>query len=74
MGLSIHYSGTIKDAILVDDLITEVADICQSLNWTYTIIKEPNADQLNGFAFHLKNVNPSFSPFYQAEECVLPLI
>ena len=46
MGLSIHYSGTIKDAIMVDDLITEVADICQSLNWTYTIIKEPNADPL----------------------------
>lgn len=63
MGLSIHYSGTIKDAVLVDDLITEVADICQSLHWTYTIIKEPNTDQLNGICFSPEECEPVFLTF-----------
>ena len=63
MGLSIHYSGTIKDMALIDELITEVADICQSLNWTHHIIKEPNADQLNGICFYPENCEPIFLTF-----------
>ena len=63
MGLSIHYSGTIKDAALIDELIAEVADICQSINWTYHIIKEPNADQLNGICFYPEKCEPVFLAF-----------
>lgn len=63
MGLSIHYSGTIKDTALIDELITEVADICQSLNWTYHIINEPNADQLNGICFYPENCEAIFLTF-----------
>jgi hypothetical protein len=63
MGLSIRYSGTIKDPVLIDELITEVADICQSLSWIYHIIKEPNADQLNGICFYPKDCEPVFLTF-----------
>ncbi len=37
MGLSIHYSGKIKDYLLIDELINEVEDICKSFNWKYNI-------------------------------------
>jgi hypothetical protein len=35
MGLSIHYSGSIKEQDLVAVLATEVEDICQSMGWEY---------------------------------------
>jgi hypothetical protein len=63
MGLSIHYSGTIKDIARIDELVAEVADICQSLNWTYHIIKEPNADPLNGICFSPEDCEPIFLTF-----------
>ena len=41
MGLSIHYSGQIRDYALIEDLVNECEDICKSLNWDYhTWIKE----------------------------------
>ena len=63
MGLSIHYSGTIKDIALIDELIAEVTDICQSLSWSYHIIKEPNTDQLNGICFSPEKCEPVFLTF-----------
>jgi hypothetical protein len=63
VGLSIHYSGTIKDSDLIDELIAEVSDICQSLSWTYRIIKEPNPDQLNGICFSPEKCEPVFLTF-----------
>jgi len=33
MGLSIHYSGRIKDYALIDAMQAEVEDICKSLEW-----------------------------------------
>ena len=63
MGLSIHYYCTIKSTDRINELITEVGDICQSLNWTCHIIKEPNADQLNGICFYPENCEPIFLTF-----------
>jgi hypothetical protein len=37
MGLSIHYSGKIRDYLLIDELITEVEDICKGLNWQHHV-------------------------------------
>lgn len=37
MGLSIHYSGRIKDYSLIERITDEVEDICKSLNWQYQI-------------------------------------
>lgn len=33
MGLSIHYSGTVKDAALIPQLTEEVQDVCTVLGW-----------------------------------------
>ena len=33
MGLSIHYSGYIRSQSLLDPLIEEVKDICETLQW-----------------------------------------
>ena len=41
MGLSIHYSGRIKDAKLLSNLIEEVKDVAQTYNWKYHIF-QPN--------------------------------
>lgn len=43
MGLSIHYSGIIKDYVLVDELIIEVEDICKIFNWRYTVFTKENS-------------------------------
>ena len=37
MGLTFHYSGRIKDTGQLSELITEVKDICISLNWEYNV-------------------------------------
>ena len=44
MGLSIHYSGHIKEVQLIDALITEVVDICKTLDWKYNILHDENID------------------------------
>lgn len=43
MGLSIHYSGTIKDYSLIDDLVAEVEDICKTFDWKYDIFTKKNS-------------------------------
>jgi len=37
MGLSIHYSGRINNYSLINILVEEVQDICDSLNWDYNV-------------------------------------
>jgi hypothetical protein len=37
MGVSIYYSGQLKDAALLPMLVEELADIAKILGWTYTI-------------------------------------
>jgi len=63
MGLSIHYSGTIRSMDLLDDLMTETTDICQSFNWKYHLINEPDGDQLKGIIFSPENCEPLMLTF-----------
>ena len=63
MGLSIHYSGKIRHPDLIEELNAEVADICNSLDWTFHIIKEPDEDQLNGICFSPEGCEPVFLTF-----------
>ncbi len=37
MGLAFHYSACIRKQELIKPLVTEVEDICQSMNWEYTL-------------------------------------
>ena len=40
MGLTIHYSARLKNRILLPELINEVADICQSMDWKAKRVNE----------------------------------
>ena len=40
MGLAFHYSARIRKQELIKPLMTEVEDICQSMNWEYTLWDE----------------------------------
>jgi predicted rRNA methylase YqxC with S4 and FtsJ domains len=48
MGLSIHYSGHIRDKKLLDSLIEEVKDICETLNWAPQTIDD---DEIKGICY-----------------------
>lgn len=37
MGLTIHYHGRIKSQNLIPELVAEVEDICQTMNWKYNL-------------------------------------
>ena len=37
MGVTIHYKGKLKSPSLIEPLIQEVADICESKNWKYNL-------------------------------------
>ena len=37
MGVTIHYRGKLKSPSLIEPLMEEVADICQSKNWKYNL-------------------------------------
>ena len=55
MGLSIHYSGLLRNYALIENLINECEDICKSLEWDYHIReKKSNANDY----VHLSN--PAF--------------
>jgi len=43
MGLSFHYRGSINKYSEIDQLITEVEDICKSLQWDYHILNKEGA-------------------------------
>jgi len=43
MGLSFHYRGSINKYSEIDQLLTEVEDICKSLQWDYHILNKEGA-------------------------------
>jgi hypothetical protein len=63
MGLSIHYSGRIRDYTVIEEMMTEVTDICENLNWTYHILDGNNTDHLRGICFSPEGCEPIFLTF-----------
>jgi hypothetical protein len=63
MGLSIHYSGHIRQYAFVDELLAEVTDICENLDWTYHILDGNNTDKLKGICFSPEGCEPIFLTF-----------
>jgi hypothetical protein len=35
MGITIHYSGTLRSPQLIQPIISEVEDICKSMDWNF---------------------------------------
>jgi len=60
MGLSIHYSGYIRNKELIHQLIDEVKDISETLGWAPQII---NDEEIKGISFAPKGSEPVFLTF-----------
>ena len=69
MGLSIHYSGYIRDRNLLSPLIEEVTDICKSLGWASHIF---NDEDIQGVSFAPKKSEPVFLTFDQEARTLSP--
>ena len=71
MGLSIHYNGTIKDTRLVPQLVDELRDICNTLQWKYHLFEDEPA---NGICFSPENCETLFFTFSKSGELCSPLL
>ncbi len=64
MGLSIHYSGQIINEELLESLIEEVTDICESLEWkTHLFDGIGDENHLRGISFAPDESEPIFLTF-----------
>ena len=71
MGLSIHYNGKIKDTNLVPQLLEEVQDICNTLQWKYQMIDQRPA---KGICFTPEECEVLFLTFSETGEICSPLL
>ena len=71
MGLSIHYSGRIKEAALIPQLNEEVLDVCSVLGWETHIICN---EDFKGICFGPKKCEPVFLTFNDRGEIGSPII
>lgn len=60
MGLSIHYSGYIRDKKLIEPLIEEVKDIAETLDWSPQVIDD---GEIKGISFAPKGSESIFLTF-----------
>ena len=70
MGLSIHYSGYIRDKNLLAQLIGEVKDICETLDWAAQTIDD---DEIKGVSFAPEGSEPVFLTFNQHGRLLSPI-
>lgn len=70
MGLSIHYSGTIKEYSSIPQLIEETVDICKSFQWTYRVIDD---EQFKGVLFSPPESEPVTLTFNNDGRLLSPL-
>ncbi|HEY5462105.1 MAG TPA: hypothetical protein VIJ95_02530 [Hanamia sp.] len=70
MGLSIHYSGYIRDKKLIYPLIEEVKDICETLDWAPQTIDN---DEIKGIGFAPKGSEPVFLTFNSDGRTLSPI-
>lgn len=70
MGLSIHYSGCIKDTALIPKLNEEVLDVCAVLGWHTHIIDNEN---FKGIVFGPEKCEPVFLTFNDNGEICSPI-
>ena len=73
MGLSIHYSGHIREYSVIEEMMVEVSDICQNLNWTYHILDGNNTDNLKGICFSPEGCEPIFLTFLLSGRMCSPI-
>jgi hypothetical protein len=71
MGLSFHYSGTIKNYNLIPQLMEEIVDVCAAMQWEVdTLINE----HLKGIVFSPPGCDPLFFTFHKEGKLVSPVL
>ncbi|MGB4848030.1 MAG: hypothetical protein WBP41_08945 [Saprospiraceae bacterium] len=65
MGLTIFYSGKIRDIQLLPELTSEVTDICDDLHWVTGPHRHSKEIPLQGFHFHPPGCEPVWLTFRQ---------
>jgi hypothetical protein len=73
MGLSIHFSGTIKHPSQIPSLVAEVTDICDSKQWKYQVIDLPDADALRGIVVSPEGSESIFLSFLPNGQLCSPI-
>jgi hypothetical protein len=71
MGLSIHYSGTIKNHDLIPKLVEEIVDVCAAIQWEATTISN---EQLSGIVFSPRGCEPLFFTFNKKGKLISPIL
>src|SRR6266508_4286767 len=71
MGLSIHYSGKIKNTDLIPNLVEEVKDICISLQWKYHLFDD---ELVKGICFSPPECEPLFFTFSKTGVLCSPVL
>jgi hypothetical protein len=70
MGLSIHYSGYIRDLKMLDPLIEEVRDICQTLQWRIHTFDD---EDIKGISFAPEGSESVFLTFNMEGRTLSPI-
>jgi hypothetical protein len=70
MGVSIHYSGYILSEKLIDPLIEEVTDICETLNWSTHSFDD---EEIKGVSFSPEGSEPVFLTFDKEGRTLSPI-
>ncbi len=63
MGLSIYYSGSLRNENQLDELIEEVTEICNTLQWQPHVFNGNGKDELKGLCFAPEGCEPVFLSF-----------
>jgi hypothetical protein len=71
MGLSIHYSGTIKNISLIPLLTEEVQDICKVFNWDFHLFDD---ETFKGICFSPPECEPVFLSFLNNGKLCSPVM
>ena len=71
MGLSIHYSGRLKDIILIPQLSEEVKEICETFQWTFHLFDD---EDFKGICFYASECEPVFLTFNNTPALASPLL
>jgi len=74
MGLSIYYSGTLRDPKLIDDIISESADIAESMHWNITELPSAPGIPVRGHLLHPEKCDPLWLTFHANGNLCSPIL
>lgn len=74
MGLSIYYSGQLRDPNLIDDIISEAADIAGSMQWNISELPSAPGIPVRGLIIQPENCTPLWLTFHASGKLCNPIL